>query len=180
ERRDAAAAQSTAAYASSPCKDRKRVASDKKRASEARRPQQLCPVTKEKSQCSSSRKVSLSAIDIILSVRVVGELGLGYNWAASILCVRNMEDCDAVPQRRFHFPQLLGRCLHRVRLHRVVLAAHHSIHGPVPASRYLRLAESNLGDSANRIPAPCRVGVSDHAKPRDGRAKYPTSSASAR
>jgi hypothetical protein len=42
--------------------------------------------------------------DIILSARVVGELELGYNWAASILCVRNMEDCDAVPQRRFHFP----------------------------------------------------------------------------
>src|SRR6516225_7154096 len=56
------------------------------------------------------------------------------SWAASILCVRNMEDCDAVRQRRFHFPQLLGRCLHSVRLHRVVLAAHHNIHGPVSAS----------------------------------------------
>src|SRR5262249_51609566 len=56
------------------------------------------------------------AEDIILSVRVVGELELGYNWAASILCVRNMEGCDAVRQRRFHFPQLLGRCLHSVRL----------------------------------------------------------------
>ena len=33
------------------------------------------------------------------------------------------------------------------------------------------MGESNLGDSANRIPAPCRVGVPDHAKPRDGRAK---------
>src|SRR5262249_28761860 len=120
------------------------------------------------------------AEDIILSVRMVGELGSGYNWAASILCVRNMEDCDAVRQRRFHFPQLLGRRLHGVRLHRMVLAAHHSIHGPVSASRYLRLAESNLGDSANRIPAPCRVGVPDHAKPGDGRAKYPTSSASTR
>src|SRR6516164_7386414 len=56
------AAQSAAAYTSAPCQDRKRVASDKKRASEARRPQQLCPVTREKSQCSSSQKVSLSAI----------------------------------------------------------------------------------------------------------------------
>src|SRR6516162_5737929 len=39
------------------------------------------------------------------------------------------------------------------------------------------MGESNLGHSANHIPAPCRVGVPDHAKPRDGRAKYPTSSA---
>jgi hypothetical protein len=49
---------------------------------------------------------------------------------ASILCVKDMEDYDAVRRRRFLFPQLLGRCLHSVRLHRVVLAAHHSIHGP--------------------------------------------------
>src|SRR5262245_6053546 len=110
----------------------------------------------------------------------LGSWSWAISWAASILCVRNMEDCDAVRQRRFHFPQLLGRRLHSVRLHRVVLAAHHSIHGPVSASRYLRLAKSDLGHSANHIPAPCRVGVPDHAKPRDGRAKYPTSSASAR
>src|SRR5262245_6817028 len=34
--------------------------------------------------------------------------------------------------------------------------------------------------SSNHIPTRCCVGVPDHAKPRDGRARYPTSSASAR